>query len=152
MNDTTSIHILLADDDKDDCLFFKDVIEELSFSVSLTIVQDGEQLMQHLVTVSTNLPYALFLDMNMPRKNGLKCLTEIKNHSTLKNLPVIVFSTSYDAEKAIQLYNTGAYYFICKPSDFEELKKVIHQAILLVKQNDEQASKEKFLINKLKTA
>ncbi len=144
------LNILLADDDKDDCLIFKEALEELSFAATLTTVNDGEQLMQHLQTVTANLPHALFLDLNMPRKNGFDCLTEIKNNSVLNKIPVIIYSTSYDTEKANLLYNTGANYYIRKPSDFEELKKVIHQAIMLVEQNGEKASKENFFINKPK--
>ena len=151
MNDTT-INILLADDDKDDCLFFKDALEELALAASLIMVHDGDQLMQHLETAAANLPHVLFLDLNMPRKNGFECLSEIKKHSTLHKLPVIIFSTSYDAEKANQLYNTGANYYICKPPDFEDLKKVVRRAIMLVKQNDEQTAKEDFYINKFKIA
>lgn len=150
MNDTTSINILLADDDKDDCLFFKDAILELQLSVQLTTVNDGEQLMKLLFSTK-NLPHALFLDLNMPRKNGFECLMEIKKHSTLKNLPVIIYSTSYEKEKANQLYNRGAHYYICKPSDFEELKHVVNKAIMLVKENNAQPTKETFLINKLKS-
>lgn len=151
MNDTTSMNILLADDDKDDCLFFKDAVEELAFAASLTIMHDGEQLMQHLESVAADIPDVLFLDLNMPRKNGFECLSEIKKHATLKKLPVVVYSTSYDQRNADRLYKSGAHCYICKPSDFEELKKAVHLAITLVKQNDEQASRKDFLITKLKT-
>ena len=152
MNQPTFINILLADDDKDDCLFFKDVIEEFFPVASLTMVYDGEQLMHQLERVTANLPDVLFLDINMPRKNGFECLTEIKKHPTLKKLPVIIFSTSYEESYAEQLYKSGAQYYICKPSNFEELKKIVQLAITLVKQNDQQASRENFLINTLKIA
>lgn len=151
MNGATSMNILLADDDKDDCLLFKDAVEELAFAASLTMVHDGEQLMHHLERVAANIPDVLFLDLNMPRKNGFECLAEIKKHSTLKKIPVVIYSTSYDEGNADRLYNSGAHCYICKPSDFEELKKVVHLAITLVKQNDEQASRKDFLITKLKT-
>lgn len=145
------LNILLADDDKDDCLIFKEALEELALDAALEKVHDGEQLMQHLQTVGANLPHALFLDLNMPRKTGFECLSEIKNNVILNKLPVIIFSTLYDEEKANQLYNSGATYYICKPTDFEDLKKLIYKAITLVKQNDKQPSKEDFLINKQKT-
>ena len=150
MKKTTFINILLADDDKDDCLFFKEAIEELPFATSLAIVHDGDQLMEHLENVSAQLPHVLFLDLNMPRKNGFECLEEIKKHAILKHLPIIVYSTSYDIEKINQLYKTGANHYICKPTDFEELKKVVYDAIVLVKQNDIQTSKANFVVSKLK--
>ena len=152
MNKKTYMNILLADDDKDDCLFFKDAIDELPVAPSLTIVHDGDQLMQYLEMVSTKLPHALFLDLNMPRKNGFECLAEIKKQEALKNLPVIIYSTSYDSAMATQLYNMGANYYICKPNDFEELKRVVHDAIKLVKQSNKQPTKENFVISKLKPA
>ena len=87
-------HILLADDDKDDCMLFKDALEELPLSTSLAIVHNGEQLMHFLNTQMATPPNVLFLDLNMPRKNGLECLTEIKLNKNLAQLPVIIFSTS----------------------------------------------------------
>jgi DNA-binding NtrC family response regulator len=151
MNSTATLNILHADDDKDDCLFFKEALAELSIITSLITVNDGEQLMKHLMGVSENLPHVLFLDLNMPRKNGFECLVEIKKHALLKKLPVIIFSTSYDEQKANALYESGAYCYICKPPDFNELKKAIHSALLLVKENNSKPSKENFLITRLKT-
>ena len=119
--------------------------------MQLTTVHDGDQLMQHLEAISKNLPYALFLDLNMPRKNGFECLTEIKKHSVFNKIPVIIYSTSYDQEKANIIYREGAHYYICKPSDFEELKNMIHKAIMFLGKNNLQASKENFYINKVKS-
>ena len=150
MNNTTSIKVLLADDDKDDCLFFEDALTELKLPVILKTVHDGEQVLKHLHAVSPKLPDILFLDLNMPRKNGFECLMEIKKHSTLNKVPVIIYSTTYNEEKANQLYDSGAHYFICKPPDFEELKKVIQSALLLVQENCK-PTLENFFINKPKT-
>lgn len=149
MKDTT-INIILADDDRDDCLLFEEAILELELSVRLILVHDGEQLMKVLTSTAV-IPYALFLDLNMPRKNGFECLMEIKDHSSLINLPVIIYSTSYDKEKANQLYNSGAHYYISKPSNFEELKKVVNKAIKLLNQNYLQPAKEDFYINNYKS-
>lgn len=88
--------MLLADDDEDDCLFFKDAIEELPVNASLQTVNDGEQLMRMLNTKSMSLPDILFLDLNMPRKTGYECLSEIKLSEKLKTLPVVIYSTSMD--------------------------------------------------------
>lgn len=78
------LNILLADDDSDDCLFFKEALRELLLSTNLTTVHDGEQLMQLLTNETNVLPHVLFLDLNMPRKNGFECLTEIKLSKKLK--------------------------------------------------------------------
>src|SRR5678810_1195225 len=104
-------HIFLADDDKDDCLFFSDAVEELQLPVQLTTVHDGEQLMCRLFQMDTYLPFALFLVFNMPRKNGYTCLTEIKTNEALSTIPIIIISTSYDEQMADGLYQTGAHYY-----------------------------------------
>lgn len=101
---TTPVHLLLAEDDIDDCNFFKDALEELDINAELATVNDGVQLMDFLAGREEPLPDALYLDLNMPRKNGLECLTEIKQNEKLKTLPVIIFSTSYSEEAARVLY------------------------------------------------
>jgi len=126
------LKILLADDDTDDCLLFTEVLEELQLQTALTIVHDGEQLMQVLTKTSNEICDVLFLDLNMPRKNGFVCLEEIKRNDKLKSIPVIIFSTAYDQSVADVLYKNGAQHYICKPGDFYELKKIIQKALLLV--------------------
>ena len=132
------LNILLADDDMDDCLFFQAALDGLSLSTNLTTVHDGEQLMHYLTNgvkvdnVEPELPDLLFLDINMPRKNGKECLAEIKLNNKLKQLPVIMFSTSYEKEVVNLLYNDGAQYFIRKPSEFSQFKKIIQQTLTLI--------------------
>ena len=146
------LNLLLADDDKDDCLFFKEALEELAVFAHLTTVHDGDQLMQMLNNKSDQLPDVLFLDLNMPRKNGFACLKEIKLDKKLKQLPVIIFSTSYEQDIADLLYKNGAHYYICKPASFSNLKKVINQTLTLVANNDiSQPPKANFLLSNLKS-
>jgi CheY-like chemotaxis protein len=122
------VAILLADDDRDDCLLFGEVLDELPLATSLSIVNNGEELMTFLQK-STGLPDVLFLDLNMPRKNGFECLTEIKLDERLRALPVIIFSTSFDSEIVHLLHKHGAHFYIRKPEEFEALKKAIYQAV-----------------------
>jgi CheY-like chemotaxis protein len=126
---TKHVNILLADDDLDDCNFFKNALEELSLSAQLTTVHDGEQLMHYLSEHSEYLPHVLFLDINMPLKNGMECLSEIKRNSTLKDIPVVMFSTSNSWDTINMLFNSGSHVYIHKPSDFAQLKQVIHHAL-----------------------
>src|ERR1700722_8304646 len=141
--------LLLADDDKDDCLFFKDALDELPITAKLTTVHDGEQLMQLLEKEKFEPPppHVLFLDLNMPRKNGFEVLSELKRDEILKHLPVIIFSTSYEQDVANLLYKKGAHYYIRKPAEFAQLKKVIYQALMLATSEDRtQPSKENFVL------
>lgn len=124
-----SLHLLLADDDKDDCDLFKEALEDLEILSDFSSVSDGEQLMTYLTAESQQTPYLLFVDLNMPRKNGIECLTEIKGNDKLKHLPVIIISTSFDPVIIRSLYNSGAQHYIRKPNNFALLKKLIHTAI-----------------------
>jgi CheY-like chemotaxis protein len=130
------LNLLLADDDIDDCTFFKDALEELPLSTHLTAVHEGEQLMQLLTKETTELPHVLFLDLNMPRKNGFDCLSEIKLHKKLNQLPVIIFSTSFEQDVVNLLYKNGAQHYIRKPAEFSQLKNVIQQLLTCIAQEN----------------
>lgn len=123
------LNVLLADDDIDDCKFFKRALEELSLPSNLTTVHDGNQLMNYLGENVDHLPHVLFLDINMPRKSGLECLSEIKQNDKLKDIPIVMFSTSNSWDTVNLLFKSGAHVYIHKPSDFGELKQVIHHAL-----------------------
>ncbi|MHA4811054.1 response regulator [Flavitalea flava] len=139
--------VLLADDDIDDCLFFKEALEDLPIATSLTIVNDGDQLMKLLIKNSSQLPHVLFLDINMPRKNGFECLTEIKRNDKLKAIPVIMYSTSSQQDVMDRLYQEGARHFIRKPFDFQEFKRVIHNSLsLIMQENSLPGTKNNFIL------
>lgn len=125
------LHILLADDDSDDRFFFDKALKTLPFHALLTTLEDGEKLMDYLLENSEKLPDVLFLDHNMPRKNGFECLSEIKLNHELKRLPVIIYSTYLHEDIADLLYENGAHFYIRK-TDLAELKKVLHLVLSLL--------------------
>lgn len=141
------LKILLADDDTDDCLLFKEAVTGFISSDNFTAVHDGEQLMQLLGNETNKLPDILFLDLNMPRKNGFECLTEIKQNKKLKNLPVVIFSTSSSADSMSKLFKTGADVYIRKPSCFEQLVQVIRHALPMASENIVAHAKLKYILN-----
>ena len=134
------LNILLADDDIDDCNFFKEALEALPITTELKTVHDGDELLKYLAENTTQLPHVLFLDINMPRKNGFECLAEIKENEKLKALTVIMLTTSFtrgiDLEDNLKgtLTRMGAAAYIRKPNDFNDLKEVIHQALIKVEE------------------
>ncbi|NWJ50663.1 MAG: response regulator [Bacteroidetes bacterium] len=129
------INILLAEDDPDDRFFFTKALNEIPIATQLTIVRDGEELMEYLFANLNNLPTILFLDLSMPRKTGFECLTEIKEDPKLKDLTVVMISTSfqrdlqYEKNMIKMLYDIGAEDYIRKPNDFILLKNIIHNTI-----------------------
>ena len=143
----TPINLVLADDDLDDCKFFEDALEELNISAELITVNDGVQLMQLLFEKEESLPDALYLDLNMPRKNGFDCITEIKLNERLKQLPIIILSTSSNTEITNLLYQKGADYYICKPAEFSNLKKLVFRSLTLIfEKGEQQPLREKFVL------
>ena len=144
---TRPINILYADDDTDDCDFFKEALKALPMSTNITIVKDGEELMSYLSENEERLPHVLFLDINMPRKNGFECLAEIKQSKKLKDLPVIMFSTSNSKEKITALFKNGAHVYVHKPSDFVQLIQLINHALPLAVENIFSNGKLNYILN-----
>ncbi|WP_348825075.1 response regulator [Flavobacterium aestuarii] len=126
-----TMHILLADDDQDDRLFFADAFTALSLKINLKMVKNGEELMTYLRTPNIILPTIIFLDLNMPRKNGIQCLNEIRNDEKLKHLSIAIYSTSSSPEDIHNAFVLGANIYIRKPGNFETLKKVLHKVVTI---------------------
>jgi CheY-like chemotaxis protein len=127
-----TIVILVADDDADDRLLIKEAFEEARLLNPIHFVEDGEELLDYLKRrkkyadfADIPLPGLLLLDLNMPRKNGFEALKEIKSDETLKQLPIVVFTTSKIEEDVYSSYNLGVNSFITKPVTFQSLVSVM---------------------------
>ena len=93
-----SISVFLADDDADDRFLFEEALMKVRSNIELIAMNNGEQLMNRLEDKKSHYPNLIFLDLNMPLKNGIECLEEIKNDDKLKYIPVVIFSTSKQKE------------------------------------------------------
>ncbi len=133
---TRKLTVLLAEDDNADCLLFEEVLAELPVSVNLFTVTNGEQLLEWLNKKGIKLPDVLFLDLNMPRKNGFAALGEIKRSATLQDIPVIIFTTANDKERIRQVYKDAAHYYIRKPNKFRHLKELIYKVLVLISEDN----------------
>ncbi len=141
------LNILIADDDPDDCIFFKEAINKFLPIANFTAVHDGEQLMNWLANETHKLPDVLFLDLNMPRKNGFECLTEIKQNESLKNLPVVIFSTSNAHDQMTSLFKIGADIYIRKPGNLNQLIQLIQHALTMATETIIADNKLKYVLN-----
>ena len=117
---TMTSHILLAEDDTDDRELFVEALAAINPSARVAVVEDGEQLMDHLKRAQ-DVPDCISLDLNMPRKNGKECLIEIKENERTENIPVIIYSTSLNARDIDETFEGGASCFIRKPNSFKDL-------------------------------
>ena len=127
-----SINILLADDEENDRLLFLDALKELKIKTIVHTVSDGVELMEYLSNSGNSLPHLLFLDINMPRKNGHECLKEIKANDGLKDITIAIFSTSMAEKDIEETFINGANVFINKPNSFDKLKEVVQRVVTTV--------------------
>lgn len=123
------IHILLADDDEDDRLFFREAFDEIKINTKVETVNDGVELMDYLTRPDIILPHILFLDLNMPRKNGMDCLRELKRIDYLKDIAVVIYSTSASDVDIEETFVQGANVYLKKPNDFNTLRKTLEAVI-----------------------
>lgn len=129
--DKNYIHIILADDDEDDRLLFTDAFDELKINTKVNTFNDGVELMDYLNSEDAVLPNVLFLDLNMPKKNGIECLYEIKRDDKFNDIAIAIFSTSSSEEHIEETFVQGANIYIKKPSDFATLKKVLSEVVTI---------------------
>src|SRR5579884_3616534 len=132
MTPKDSIVILMADDDEDDVLLTQKALRRGKLLNNLYSVHDGEELLDYLLhrgaysdPEKAPRPGVILLDLNMPRKDGREALREIKEHEDLRDIPIIVFTTSKAEEDIYRSYRLGVNSFITKPVTFDSLIDVM---------------------------
>lgn len=117
--------ILYADDDADDRELFGEALDKAELNAELTTIKDGDELMKYLSEVDGQHPDIIFLDINMPCKNGKECLKEIRSKKELEQVPVIMFSTSAYKADIEETFANGANLYVSKPSHFADYVAVL---------------------------
>jgi CheY-like chemotaxis protein len=113
------LNIFIAEDDKDDFLLFKEAMENILPKVNLNHSVDGKAFLQ---SVNSGVqPDLIFLDLNIPKKNGIDCLIELRQMKNLQSAPIIIYSTSSDFEDIDHCYKHGCTLYLVKPASFKEL-------------------------------
>lgn len=120
-----NLRIIITDDDLDDRNLLTDALVVNGFSREMIYhFSDGEELM-HTIRGHARFPCILFLDLNMPKKNGIKALEEIKSDPHLKHLPVLIFTTSTSPTDISSCYASGANTYFTKPFSYSELISLV---------------------------
>lgn len=135
-----------ADDDEDDRMLFMDAVSELDLEIKVKQAEDGQQLLHSLYQAASEIPELLFLDINMPGKNGLECLKEIRNAGgAFSDLKVIMLSTSSSQYSMDASYELGADFYAVKPGTYKELKMLL-EGILNIDWSTFARDKKRFLL------
>jgi len=120
--------ILIADDDADDRLLIEQAFRETHLVSNLYFVEDGEELLDYLYKrppfESASRPSLIILDLNMPRKNGVQALQEIKANEQFRKIPIVVLTTSTAEEDILRTYDLGVSSYISKPFDYNTLLEI----------------------------
>lgn len=116
--------LMLVEDDEDDRDIFLSVVQNFLPSISCFVATNGQEALDSLRS-NVNLPQLIFLDLNMPLMNGRQFLDEVKRYDSLKDIPVIVLSTSSDKETIEQTKQLGAKHFITKPDRYSDWESTL---------------------------
>ena len=138
--------IMLADDDADDRDLFSEAISDQLANIDS--FPNGVQLMK-ILNAKTELPDFVFIDLNMPEKSGKECLLEIRKQERLKDLPVIIYSTSSSKRDIDDTFELGANLYMTKPNSFSELKRMVSSVLSIDWNKFKPAQKETFVFKSL---
>jgi two-component system, chemotaxis family, response regulator Rcp1 len=126
----TARTILLVEDNAGDVRLTREALREADVSVELTAVPDGEQALAFLRGEGTHAgmprPDLILLDLNLPKKNGLEVLEEIKRDPELRGTPVIMLTTSSSARDIAACYYRGVNCYVVKPLDLDDFTRLVH--------------------------
>jgi CheY-like chemotaxis protein len=148
MHTKTITNIILAEDDIDDQNIFQIALQEIDSSIQTQFVSNGKELLDLL---QKDIPDLLFLDLEMPYKNGLQCLIEMKNDPQLEKIPVVVFSSTTKPSNIQTAYEMGAHLFFIKPPVYSDYLSSI-KAIFKLNWNEPEIVKEQYCVNGRYTA
>lgn len=124
-----AVEILMAEDSPGDVLLTRKALENSKLKINLHAVSDGVEAIQFLRREGeygdVPTPDIVFLDLNMPRKDGREVLTEIKTDPLLRHIPVVILTTSDSEQDIERSYELNANCYITKPVDMDQFVKVV---------------------------
>ena len=144
----TSLNVLLTDDNVNEHFFFNHCAKNISDKIQIISLNSGKALMDYLENEDNPLPDILFLDVNMPLKNGNDCLADIRAKHRYDTLPVVMYSTSDSTDDVEKAFELGANIYVKKPVGIDELKQVLLKVFTIFEDNKLQSVEKKdFLVD-----
>ncbi|KJJ83928.1 response regulator receiver domain-containing protein [Candidatus Omnitrophus magneticus] len=117
--------ILLIEDDKVDAMTVKRALKDVNIKNSLAVVRNGEEALEYLGSEDKEKPCIIFLDLNMPRMNGIEFLRAARDAGVIQGIPVIVLTTSKEQNDRLESFNLCAAGYMIKPVDYQKFLEII---------------------------
>lgn len=123
------VEILLVEDNPGDIVLTQEAFKSAKVANTLNVVRDGEEALMYLRRqgqfASVAIPDIILLDLNLPRIDGREVLEEIKKDPELKQIPIVILTSSEADSDVLQTYNLHVNCYVVKPVDFDKFMKVI---------------------------
>lgn len=142
--DMPPLHILFADDDSDETYLFNEALEHSGLDVILSYANDGNSLLSFLK--NKPLPDVVIIDINMPHKDGLEALAEIRNHPEFVSLPLVIYSTTTNQNIIDTSFQKGANLFVVKPNNFDGMVQVVKKVCAVDWKNNPKPHRDQFVV------
>lgn len=123
------LRILLADDSTDEHFLFRHVLRHFGNQISIQTVENGADLTDLLSQPDAELPHLLFLDLNMPLKNGKESLAEIRSNTKFDAISVLIYSTSDEEHDIDETFKLGANLYVAKPQEYSVLQETLTELV-----------------------
>jgi chemotaxis family two-component system response regulator Rcp1 len=123
------VDILLVEDNPADVMLTREALKESKVNTTLNVATDGEEALLYVKRLGKHaaapIPDLILLDLNLPKKDGLSVLSEIKTDPILRRIPIIILTTSHSEQDISNTYTNHANCYIIKPSDFRQFVNVV---------------------------
>ncbi|WP_089694535.1 response regulator [Chryseobacterium culicis] len=125
------MNVIVADNDENTLIFFKNILKELKISIKVQCFSNGKDVMDYLSNEDAVVPEIVFINYKIPGKESMECLEEIESNSKFNNMVTAIFSDPIPENEVEDIFVKGAHIFMKKPECFDRLKKVLTEVITI---------------------
>lgn len=125
------LNVIAADNDEGNIIFFKNIFKDLRIGVKSQCFSSGEDLMEYLTSEGAIIPEVVFIKYDIPGKNSMECLDEIKTDSRLSNIIIVIYSDQISESEIEEIFVNGGNIVMRKPDSYDGLKKSLTEIITI---------------------
>ncbi|KMQ58561.1 transcriptional regulator [Chryseobacterium angstadtii] len=125
------LNVIAADNDEGNIIFFKNIFKGLKMGVKSQCFSNGEDLIKYLYSCGAIIPEIIFIRYDIPGKNGMECLEEIKKEPRFSNIVIAIYADQISENEIEEIFVNGAHVFMKKPETYEGLKKALTEIITI---------------------